>query len=403
MAKIAYFDCFSGCSGDMILGALLDAELELDILAKGLASLDIHDYRLSADKVRRAAIAATKFNVHVNKDIQQHHRSLSEIVTIIESSQLSGAVKQKSCAIFRRLGEVEAKVHGIPIEDVRFHELGAIDTIIDIVGTVFALDVMQIEQCYASPLPHNTGTVTTAHGILPVPAPATLQLLADSNVPLFPLSDAADIQTELLTPTGAALLTSLAVFHKPGIKVNSIGYGAGARDFENQPNVMRIWIGEAATNSDDENLVLLETNIDDMNPQIYGYLMEKLFDHKAVDIWFTSVQMKKNRPAVMLSVLAKKQTERGLIEIIMRETSTLGVRTRPIARHIADRETMEFNSSLGTIKIKVKYFLGTLLQITPEFEDCKRIAEDKDLPLQEVIRIINDEAHDSLSHSNDIS
>jgi uncharacterized protein (TIGR00299 family) protein len=399
MTKIAYFDCFSGCSGDMLLGALLDTGLELDTLKAGLESLDMKGYRLTAEKVRRSSITATKFTVTVDEHAHLYHRPLSDIVKIIESSRLSAEVKQKSCAIFKRLGEVEAKVHGISIEDVRFHELGAIDTIIDIVGTVFALDVLQIVRCYSSPLPVNKGTVSTDHGILPVPAPATLQLLADFNVPVVPLPESTGIQTELLTPTGAVLLTSLASFNQPGMNINRIGYGAGSKEFKEWPNVLRIWLGEATVESDEENMVLLETNIDDMNPQIYGYLMEKLFEQKAIDVWFTPIQMKKNRPAVMLSILAPAQAESGLIELVMRETSTLGIRTKPILRHTARRETVEFTSSLGPVKIKIKHFAGDLLQVAPEYEECKHIAMEKNMPLQEVMRIIRNESHEYLSSS----
>ena len=397
MTRIAYFDCFSGCSGDMLLGALLDAGLEPDTLREGLAGLDITGYHLFTEKVRRSSIMATKFNVSVDESARQHHRPLSDIVKIIESSRLSDRVKQKSCAIFQKLGEVEAGIHGISVEDVHFHELGAIDTIIDIVGTIFALDVLQIERCYSSPLPVNNGTVSTAHGILPVPAPATLQLLADSNIPVVPLPESAPVHTELVTPTGAVLLASLASFKQPEMSLHNVGYGAGSKDFEHWPNVVRAWIGNTTDKPIDGNMVLLETNIDDMNPQIYGYLMDKLFQQKAIDVWFTPVQMKKNRPAVMLSILANKEAETGLIELVMKETSTLGIRTRSVSRHIARRETIEFKSSLGPVTVKTKLFSGNLLQVAPEYEDCKRIAIEKDMPLQEVIRIIKNEAYEHLN------
>jgi uncharacterized protein (TIGR00299 family) protein len=315
-------------------------------------------------------------------------------VKIIESSRLSAGVKQKSCAVFRRLAEAEAKVHGIPVEDVQFHELGAIDTIVDIVGTVLSLELLHIEHCYSSPLPLNSGTISTAHGILPVPAPATLQLIADCNVPVVPLPETANIRAELITPTGAVLLTSLAVFEQPGMKINRTGYGAGSKEFENWPNIVRVLIGEMTAEPFNGNIVLLETNIDDMNPQIYGYLMEKLFEEKAIDVWFTPIQMKKNRPAVMLSILAPAQAEPALIELVMQETSTLGIRTRPVLRHTAQRETVEFKSSLGPVTIKIKRFGKSLIQVTPEYEDCKRIAMEKGLPLQEVIRIIRNEVHE---------
>jgi hypothetical protein len=395
MAKIAYFDCFSGASGDMILGALLDAGLELDALQKGLSGLAIGEYRLSAEKVKRAAITATKFNVTIDEHGHHHHRGLSDILKIIEGSRLSGAVKEKSGAIFRRLGEVEAKVHGIPLEEVHFHELGAVDTIIDIVGTIFAMDLLKIERFYASALPAGSGQITTAHGTMPSPAPATLQLLADAGAPVTAV--AAAPPGELVTPTGAVLLTSLASFARPAMKVEKVGYGAGSKDFPDWPNVLRLWLGE--TEEDGGELVLLETNIDDMNPQIYGYLMEKLLAEKAADVWFTPIQMKKNRPAVMLSVLGPASSEARLTEIIMRETSTLGVRARRVARHIAQREIIEFESSLGRVHAKVKRF-GDFLAVAPEYEDCRRIAQERGLPLQEVARIIEDEARQHLNTTN---
>ena len=392
MTKVAYFDCFSGCSGDMMLGALLDAGLDLDTLEKGLDSLDIGKYQLTMEKVTRASITATKFNVETDTR-EHHHRPLKDILSIIKSSRLSKSVRQKSSAIFRKLGEAEAKVHGVDINEVEFHELGAVDTIIDIVGTVFALEQLNIERVFASPLPVGSGSVTTAHGILPVPAPATLHLLTDSKAPLVSLSDTTGAPVgELVTPTGAALLTSLANFCRPDLSVDQVGYGAGSKDFKNWPNIIRVWIGETTGDAGQDNLILLETNIDDMNPQTYGYLMEKLFSEKAVDVWFTPIQMKKNRPAILLSVLAPSHAEAKLIDIIMKETTTLGIRIRPVSRHIAHREIIEFDSSLGHTRIKVKRFAGQVLDISPEYEDCRQIALAKDIPLQEVMRTIEIEA-----------
>ena len=277
MTKIAYFDCFSGCSGDMILGALLDAGLDLNELKKGLVSLNISGYELTAEKVKRSSITATKFNVVIDDDTPQDHRSLTHIINLIEESQLSNSVKEQSSDIFRRIGEVEANIHGVPLEEVHFHEIGGLDSIIDIVGTVFALEALQIERCYSSPLPAGSGSVGTAHGRLPVPAPATLQLLADAGAPLTSGFESSRPQGELVTPTGAALVTSLATFDQPQMNVTKVGYGAGSKDFEGWPNVVRIWLGEQAASDSGEELRLLETNIDDMNPQIYGYLMEQLF------------------------------------------------------------------------------------------------------------------------------
>ena len=396
--KIAYFDCFSGCSGDMILGALIDAGLELKTLKKELSSLDIGKYKLTAEKIQRSVITATKFNVVIDKYTNHHHRSLTEILGIIKASQLSKSVKQKSSDIFRKLGEAEARIHGINVDEVEFHELGAIDTVIDIVGTVFALEYLNIKQVYASPLPVGSGTVSTAHGILPVPAPATLHLLAAAKAPLVSSSEVAEAPTgELVTPTGAVLVTSLAKFSRPNMVTDKVGYGAGSKDFKNWPNVLRIWLGETADDTQYDALILFETNIDDMSPQIYGYLIEKLLAEKAADVWFTPIQMKKNRPAVMLSVLAPSFAEAKITEIIMKETSTLGIRIRPVSRYIAHRKVIEFSSSLGSVHIKIKQLPGEKQDISPEYEDCRRIALEKDVPLREVIRIVAEEAHQFLS------
>lgn len=392
MAKVAYFDCFSGCSGDMVLGALIDAGLPLDILEKGLSSLAIHGYKLSAEQVKRSTITATKFTVVMNETKAQPERSLKDIVMLIEASKLPEKVKNTASAIFQRLGEVESRIHDVPLEKVCFHEIGAVDSIIDIVGVAFGLDALKIERFYSSPLPLGRGSISTAHGILPVPAPATLRLIAMSNAPIGDFPKQSQPQGELVTPTGAAIVTTLANFGRPGMTVEKVGYGAGTKDFKAWPNVMRIWIGEEIEPVGSEDLVLLETNIDDMSPEIYGYLMERLFTMQAIDVWFTPIQMKKNRPAVMLSVLALRHAESDLTQTIMRETSTLGIRVSPTFRHIAEREVIEFDSTIGHTKVKVKRFMGNILSIHPEYEECRRMALERNIPLQEVYRIIETEA-----------
>jgi len=392
MAKVAYFDCFSGCSGDMFLGALVDAGLPLEMLEKGLGSLAVHGYKLSAEQVKRSSITATKFTVVMNETKAQPERSLKDIVMLIEASKLPEKVKNTASAIFQRLGEVESRIHDIPPEKVCFHEIGAVDSIIDIVGVAFGLDALKIERFYSSPLPLGSGSISTAHGILPVPAPATLRLIAMSNAPISDSPKQSQPQGELVTPTGAAIVTTLANFGRPGMTVEKVGYGAGTRDFEAWPNVMRIWIGEEIEPVGSEDLVLLETNIDDMSPEIYGYLMEKLFTMQAVDVWFTPIQMKKNRPAVMLSVLAPRHAEFDLTQAIMRETSTFGIRVSHAFRHIAEREIIEFDSTIGHTKVKVKRFMGNILSIHPEYEECRRIALERNISLQEVYRIIETEA-----------
>jgi uncharacterized protein (TIGR00299 family) protein len=387
VARALYFDCFSGCSGDMLLGALLDSGFELEKLRRALSGLPLAGYSLAAEKVMRSSIAATKFKVVLEDFRPQPRRGLSEILALLESARLPAAVKKKSTEIFRHLAEVEAAIHNVAIEDVHFHELGGLDSIIDILGAVFVLDALKIERCYASPLPLGSGKIKSAHGILPAPAPATLKLLALAGAPLIAPPGDSSAVGELVTPTGAALLSAYAVFRRPELRIREVGYGAGGQDLPDWPNVMRVWIGEEISQSEEGDLVLLETNIDDMNPQIYGYLLERLLGEKAADVWFTPIQMKKNRPAVMLSVLAPAIYEGRLAEIILAETSTLGIRSRRTTRHVAERRSVEVATSLGTAHAKIKS-LGGSLSIFPEYEDCRRIAAERGLPLQEVSRII---------------
>ena len=396
-AKIAYFDCFSGCSGDMLLGALIDAGLPLGTLKKGLSSLAVHSYKLSAGKVKRSSITATKFTVTIGKSEAQPARSLKDILMLITASKLPRNVKNTASTIFQRLGEAESRMHGIPLEEVHFHEIGAVDSIIDIVGVPLALDALKIERFYSSPLPLGSGSISTAHGILPVPAPATLRLIEMSSAPVIDFPKRSQPEAELVTPTGAAIATTLAKFSRPGMTIEKVGYGAGARDFEGWPNVMRIWIGEEIEPVNSEALILLETNVDDMSPEIYGYLMDKLFTMQALDVWFTPIQMKKSRPAVMLSVLAPRHAESDLTQIIMRETSTLGIRVSSVFRHVTEREIIEFDSTLGHAKVKVKRFMGNVLSVHPEYEECRRIALERNIPLQEVYRIIETEARRHLA------
>jgi len=401
MAECVYFDCFSGCSGDMLLGALIDAGLPLDELKKGLSSLDLREYEIIANKVIRSGITATKFDVitnvhHAPQDHDhsdhQNARSLKDILKIIEDSRLSAFVKQKSSEIFRLIGEVEAQIHDIDIESVHFHEIGAVDSIVDIVGSVLAFEIMGIKEFYASPLQVGGGTVKMDHGVFPVPAPATLSILARKNAPVINASAAGAPQIELLTPTGAAIITSMAVFECPELSVKKTGYGAGGKEFKEWPNVLRVWIGQTSDLKTQSGLVMLETNIDDMNSQMYGYLREKLFEKGALDVWYTPIQMKKNRPAIMLSVLARKKDETNLSDIIMRETTTMGIRSRDISRHISQREIVELETSLGKIRIKVKKSGKSVIMISPEYEDCKRAAAEHGIPLQEVFRIVTAEA-----------
>ena len=386
--KIAYFDCFAGASGDMILGALLDAGLSLDALNAELGKLPLSGYQLSAQRAQRGPIAGTQ--VIITTPTDEHGRSLDQILGLIGSSDLSEETKEQSAAIFQRLGAAEAKVHGIPVEEVHFHELGAMDTILDIVGAVSGLHLLGVEAVFASPFPTGTGTVRSAHGVLPVPAPATLELLAMARAPLQPSADAS--LGELVTPTGAAIITTLASFQQPRMSLERVGYGVGAREIAALPNVLRLWLSQAIEPEHERDILLLQTNIDDMNPELYGYVMERLFDRGAYDVWFTPIQMKKNRPATMLSVLAPAAAEGTVVETILRETSTLGVRVQRVNRHVAKRDVLQFESSLGQARVKLKFLGEAILGVAPEYEDCHRLALEHGLPLQEVYRIVASEA-----------
>lgn len=390
--KIAYFDCFAGISGDMILGALVDGGLSVEALTTELAKLPLGGYQVVAQQAQRGALTGTQVTVNLEERGPQR-RSLAQILSLISSSDLPDRVKEQGIAIFKRLADAEAKVHRLPSDEVHFHEVGAVDAIVDILGAVIGLHLLGAEVIYASPLSYGGGTVSTSHGILPVPAPATLELLAMARAPLRPASDSS--QGELVTPTGAAIITTLASFQQPTLILERIGYGVGAREIPTIPNVLRIWIGQGLP-SRDEGLLLLETNIDNMNPELYGYVLERLFERGACDVWFTPIQMKKNRPATMLSVLAPVEAEGAMIETILSETSTLGVRVLPVKRHESEREVIEVKTSLGAVAVKLKRMGGAILGIAPEFEICHRLALEHGLPLQEVYRIVASEAADEM-------
>lgn len=385
--KIGYLDCFSGVSGDMILGALLDCGLSLDLLTAELAKLPLTGYRIKAQPARRGIITGTQVTVALEENAPEQ-RNLKEILNLVERSTLSEKAKERSALIFERLAKAEAKVHRLPVDEVHFHEVGAIDAIVDVVGAAIGLELLGIEALFCSPLPSGSGTAETHQGIIPVPAPATLELVASSGAPIRPTPSPEF--GELVTPTGAAIVTTLASFDSPTFSLHRIGYGVGARELATIPNVLPLWLGEMT--EEERQLMLFETNIDDMSPELYGYVLERLFERGAVDVWFTPIQMKKNRPAVMLSVLASAEVEGQIVETILRETSTLGVRVQRMARHESAREIVQFDSSLGQATVKVKLLHGVRIALSPEFEDCRRLAQKHGLPLQEVYRIITAEA-----------
>jgi hypothetical protein len=377
---LAYFDCFSGISGDMTLGALVDAGVSIDGLRGELAKLDLPGYEIKADKVQRSGIAATKVHVVVDQHNQQT-RHLSDILAVIDSSTLSPSIKEKSSRIFKRLADAEAKVHGTTPDKIHFHEIGAVDAIVDIVGAVIGIELLGVSRIAASAINVGSGTVQTSHGLLPVPAPATAELLR--GIPVYQSAAAF----ELATPTGAAIISTLGSSFGPlpPMKVGRIAYGAGDRDVPDRPNVLRLMLGEQAAAYEEDSSVLIETNIDDMNPQVYDYLTDKLMQQGAQDAYLTPIIMKKGRPAVLLSVLTDTSRTDRLIDAIFRETTSIGVRVQEVGRKKLSREIREIDTTYGTIRIKISRRGEEILTVTPEYEDCKKIAEEKRVPLKTVI------------------
>ena len=386
--KLAYFDCFSGISGDMVLGALVDAGLDLRQLEAELRKLPLAGWSISAERVKRKAIAATK--VHVEAGHSHHHRHLSDILKMIGAASLSPRAAENARKIFQRLGEAEAKVHNIPIEKVHFHEVGAVDSIIDIVGSAIGFDLLGITEFSCSSLDVGSGRVQTEHGVLPVPAPATAELL--HGAPTF----SSGIEKELVTPTGAAIATTLSSSYGkiPPMHLSAVGYGAGSADLAAQANVLRILIGEsitqeAAVGSPDALVSVIETNLDDMSPQIYGYFVERALAAGALDVFSTPVQMKKNRPGQLVTILCEVSTRSRLIDLIFHETTTIGVRTYEVRRQTLNRETVPVETPLGSIRMKISRLNGSILNAAPEYEDCQRIAVQKNVPLKQVLSTAN--------------
>jgi uncharacterized protein (TIGR00299 family) protein len=380
--KLAYFDCFSGISGDMTLGALVDAGCSVEHLRVELRGLQVSGWELTAEKVWKSGMAATF--VTVKTEDQQKHRSLSAIMEILQESQLSPQVRERATAIFTKLGEAEAGVHDVPLEKIHFHEVGAVDAIVDIVGACIGFHVLGIEKFACSALNVGGGTTKMAHGILPVPAPATANLL--QGKPTY----SNGVQKELVTPTGAAIVATLcdSFGPQPAMSVSAIGYGAGTADLEGQPNVVRIMIGEAAEKTVagfDEEIAVIEANLDDMNPQIYGYFLEKALGAGALDVYTTPVQMKKNRPGTLLTVLCKPQDTNALMSLIFAETTTFGARTYRAQRRTLPREFLNVATVFGDVRMKISRVNGRILHVAPEYDDCRKLAVEKNVPLQRVI------------------
>jgi len=380
--KLAYFDCMSGLSGDMTLGAVVDAGCPLETLRDGLEGLEVPGWTISAEKVWKNGMAATF--VRVTTEDQTKHRSLSAILEILDKAPLSQSVRQNASAIFRKLGEAEASVHDVPIQKIHFHEVGAVDAIVDIVGASIGFRALGIEKFACSPLNVGGGTAKMAHGVLPVPAPATAKLL--EGKPTY----SNGVPKELVTPTGAAIVATLcdSFGPQPAMSVSSIGYGAGALDLEGQPNVVRVMVGEAAEKvvpGFDEEIAVIEANFDDMNPQIYGYFMEKALAAGALDVYTTPVQMKKNRPGTLLTLLCRPAETNALMSLVFAETTTLGARTYRAQRRTLPRETVKVQTRFGDVQVKLARVNGIIRHVAPEYEDCRKLATEKNVPLQQVI------------------
>jgi pyridinium-3,5-bisthiocarboxylic acid mononucleotide nickel chelatase len=377
--KTLYFDCFAGASGDMILGAMVAAGVDPDALREQLSLLNVEGFKITFETADRSGLSATYARVET---VHEHkHRHLADIKRIIEASGVTDAAKELSLRIFTRLAEAEAGVHNEPIEKVHFHEVGALDAIVDVVGAAICFDLLKVERYVSSPLHVGSGMIEMAHGRFPVPPPAVTELLR--GVPFY----SGEIKGELLTPTGAAIIST--VCHEygpiPRIKTDRTGYGAGTRQYENFPNVLRVLIGE--TEIDDaasERLWMIETNLDDASPQIVGHVMDRAFEAGALDCFFTPVQMKKNRPGVLLSVLCGAAEKEAVMNLLFTETTTLGIRSYEVERRALRRSVVQVETQYGPIDVKVAHLNGRVVNEMPEFEHCLKAANEANVPLKVV-------------------
>ncbi len=378
--RSVYFDCFSGVSGDMIVGALLDLGVDLEALKSQLASLEITGFEIANHRVNRGAISATKFNVELKQQTQPE-RSLADVKSIIQQASLSELTKRRSIAAFVRLADAEARVHGTTPDKIHFHEVGAVDSIVDVVGAMIGFEMLGVDRFFCSPLRVGSGLIETEHGRLPVPAPATVELL--KGVPVY----AGELEGEFVTPTGAAIVATLCEGFGvlPPIKIGGIGYGAGSRDPKSFPNALRLIVGQLERGTErDEQILVLETNIDDMNPQAYGYVMERAFGLGALDVFMVPVQMKKDRPGVLLTALCRPEKADAIIEMLLVETTTLGVRYSEAKRRALERKIESVETQHGRVRVKVARDGARTLHFQPEYEDCAKLAAETGASLLEV-------------------
>ena len=402
--RIAWLQCANGVSGDMLLAALVGAGAPVDSMNEAIEQVFPDEtVRLTPVETFRAGIRATHINIEGADDASADHTPLTDLVGRVERANLPSSVIQRAVAVLRRIGEAEARVHGGSAETVQLAELGSTDTLVDIVGTLVGLDELGIETLYSTGLPLATGRVSTHHGVLPVPAPGVLEIMRLSGAPTLPPPTNGEGQQtgELVTPTGAAIVTTLASFDPPPAMsaVHSVGYGAGTKDPKGRANIVTLVVGEADTEPVQTSpMVMIETTIDDMNPEVYDYVRERLMTAGARDVWLQNVQMKKGRPGVILSAIAAPEEQVEITAVILRETTTLGVRVTPVTRYEAVRESVIIRTPLGPAGVKIKRLAagGEIVGISPEYEDCRRLAEQSSVPLSRVYDIVRRAAEDSL-------
>jgi uncharacterized protein (TIGR00299 family) protein len=378
---LAYFDCFSGISGDMVLGALVDLGLSLEELAEALSSLDLEEFRMESRDVMSYGLRGKKVDVIVPESVLV--RTFNNIRDLIESSDLPRQVKSLSLEIFMRLAKAESVIHNKPVDQVHFHEVGAVDSIVDIVGSAYGIDALGITEVFASPMPLGHGMIKTLHGSIPVPAPAVLEILGDT--PTY----GRGIPTEIVTPTGAAIVKTLACGFgtMPPVKLGKVGYGAGTKDL-GVANLLRIITGEVLDfpGEQEQLAYVISTNIDDMNPEFYDYVMERLFNAGASDVWLTPIQMKKTRPGTVINVLCSPADATDIKRILLEETSTFGLRTATVMKKAIEREVIEVETRWGPVRVKIGRESGHVTSVSPEFADCAKIAGERGVPIKEVFR-----------------
>ena len=397
--KAAYIQSIGGASGDMLLGALLDLGLPMEVLREGLASLEIDGYQLAVTQETRCEVRGTKLNVTLDERKRLSPRELNDIVG---NSPLPELVKAGSIRVLNSLWQAECRVHGEEPDVLELEELGTVDTLVDVVGFVFGLDYLGITEVFSAPLVLGESAPPRRPGGYSNPAPATLELVTAAKAPVAPELAIHQGVGELTTPTGAAIITSLATFERPAMSVENIGVGLGGKNPEAFPNVLRIWLGETLQQTTpqpgfaqkQQGIVLLETNLDDVTGEVLGYAQERLFSLGALDVWHTPIQMKKNRPGVILSALLPENLESAGVELILRETPTLGVRSRSVERYAAERKTVHIETPLGPVRTKLKYLSGDVVAVAPEYEDCRLLALQSGRSLQEVYRVAEAQARE---------